>query len=458
MDQQQNNHGAGNVHLSHSSSPQPQNHEEDLSPTNLGLGIANTNPTEYPFGTNQYIQANNNNLLFNANQGQTAHFTQAELNNALYASSQGQDFQPSFQQQLNSNNDQFFATDFLSTNNFGQPDFNSLGNNSHLDPNMNANMNMNTNMNQNFNQNMMPNMNQNMNQQSMHPNMNEQFDPSMFLNEVPTQNAGQSINPADLGLVSQSSPNYQSPSPPPMFQGPGSQVSSAQHSPAIPQQSQFGPSRGHSRNASLQPETAHFPNAQMPTDWTQYRGSHRRTPSESNYSDISASSAAPSPNLGSHDTFDDHRTSPMLHAQQDPQVFQDLRGLGQFSISDPQLQATSPFHGRSPAHSPIPSPRLNPQNPQQMPLPELNQHSPFSLAMGMPPQPVTHHSAPDVFQQGMGSIKFERNDSTEMGQAQQMPPPDINIEFAPASRQNSFEPPKPMALDQDALTPPQRGK
>lgn len=437
------------MHLSHSPSPQPRNHDEDLSPTNLGLGISNTNTNDFPFNSNQFIQSNNT-LLFNDNQGQGVQFTQADLNQAIYASSQGQDFQGSFQQQLNSDNGQFFTNDFLNTNNFGQSGFNSFGDNSQMTADMN-NMNMNANMGQNMNQNLMPNMNQNMNQ-DMSQNMNE-FDTSMFLNEVATQNAGQSVNPADLGIVNQSSPNYQSPSPP-MLQGHSSNVTSAQHSPAIPQPSQFGPSRGHSRNASLQPETANFPNAQMPADWTQYRGSHRRTPSESGYSDVSASSAAPSPNLGLHDNFDDHRTSPMLHAQQDPTVYQDLRGLNQFSISEPQMQATSPFHGRSPAHSPIPSPRIN---AQQMPLPDLNQASPFSLTMGIPPQPVTHHSAPNVFQ-GMGAIKYERNDSSEMGQAQQMPPPDINIEFAPASRQNSFEPPKPVPLDQDALTPPQRGK
>ncbi len=49
------------------------------------------------------------------------------------------------------------------------------------------------------------------------------------------------------------------------------------------------------------------------------------------------------------------------------------------------------------------------------------------------------------------------NGSLDMGQAQQMVPPEINVEFAPASRQNSFEPPKP-SFDQDALTPPDRGK
>jgi hypothetical protein len=45
----------------------------------------------------------------------------------------------------------------------------------------------------------------------------------------------------------------------------------------------------------------------------------------------------------------------------------------------------------------------------------------------------------------------------DMGQAQQMVPPEINVEFAPTSRQNSFEPPKPSGFDQDALTPPDRG-
>lgn len=51
---------------------------------------------------------------------------------------------------------------------------------------------------------------------------------------------------------------------------------------------------------------------------------------------------------------------------------------------------------------------------------------------------------------GQSEPNMQRN---EMGQAQQMVP--INVEFAPKTRQNSFEPPKP--LDQAALTPPEKG-
>jgi hypothetical protein len=48
------------------------------------------------------------------------------------------------------------------------------------------------------------------------------------------------------------------------------------------------------------------------------------------------------------------------------------------------------------------------------------------------------------------------NGSLDIGQAQQMVPPEIKIEFAPASIRNSSEPPKP-SFDQDPLTPPDRG-
>lgn len=43
--------------------------------------------------------------------------------------------------------------------------------------------------------------------------------------------------------------------------------------------------------------------------------------------------------------------------------------------------------------------------------------------------------------------------AAEMGQATQMAPPSINVEFAPPSRNPSFGPGKPPA-DMDALSPP----
>jgi hypothetical protein len=56
-----------------------------------------------------------------------------------------------------------------------------------------------------------------------------------------------------------------------------------------------------------------------------------------------------------------------------------------------------------------------------------------------------------------GGSNQDFSNQMDMGQAQQMVPPEINVEFAPSSRQNSFDPPKPSNFDSDALTPPDRG-
>lgn len=45
----------------------------------------------------------------------------------------------------------------------------------------------------------------------------------------------------------------------------------------------------------------------------------------------------------------------------------------------------------------------------------------------------------------------------DMGQAAQMAPPEINVEFAPTTRQPNFEPPR-YESEFDALSPPVRGK
>jgi len=182
-------------------------------------------------------------------------------------------------------------------------------------------------------------------------------------------------------------------------------------------QGQFQHSPNHSRHASLGPESAAFPQGQNQVEWSmmppQFTG-HRRTPSE--YSDVSVSSAQHSPNLGHHDYEPLEHHSPMQNPQ-DASLYQQVLGIGDFSLSDNQIQhSASPRRGLSPAHSPAISPRM------------------YSVQ--------TQESFPTL--------------GNEMGQAQQMVPPEINVEFAPASRQNSFEPPKP-SLDQDALTPPDRG-
>jgi hypothetical protein len=83
-----------------------------------------------------------------------------------------------------------------------------------------------------------------------------------------------------------------------------------------------------------------------------------------------------------------------------------------------------------------------------------------NFMIGMPNNAFLTSSGPEAYvvQQQETFGQPPRNGAIEMGQAQQMEPPQINVEFAPASRQNSFEPPKPGSFDQDALTPPERGK
>lgn len=417
MDHQHGNplNGGNRNHLSQSPSPQSHTYQGDINPANLGLGISQGNLHErYPGG--QLLSADDL-PIYDANLEQNQQYTQGNLGEPLYALSQNTNIQSDFQPQ------------FDNSQSFGTQQFN-------------------------YNENFLDESNYNAGDFPLYSNstgQNDHYDPSLFLNDAPQQ----SINPADL-IADMSSPQNHTPTPPQMLQPELPQTSSAQHSPSFNQQ-QFPRSPGHSRNASLQPESAQFPNAHLQTDWgmlaQQFR-SHRRTPSE--YSDVSASSAAHSPNLGLHDSFDngDQRHSPQV-VPQDQSIYQDLRGIGNFSLSDSQAHhGTSPLHGRSPAHSPIPSPRLGPLH---IPMNQMNQQSPFMLNMNMPNNTYIHNASPDLY--GLTQEQYnDRNDCNEIGQAQQMPPPDINIVLAPVSRQNSFEPPKPATLDQDALTPPQRGK
>ncbi|KAG9248306.1 hypothetical protein BJ878DRAFT_412972 [Calycina marina] len=276
-------------------------------------------------------------------------------------------------------------------------------------------------------------------------NQNEPLDPQFFMNEFSSQSGSNSINPAQLDM---SSPPQNPASPPahlqPSIQSPGS----AHNSPSF-NQGQFQPSPGHSRHASLGPESAAFPQGHN-ADWSmmapQFQG-HRRTPSE--YSDISnVSSAAPSPNLGHHDNFEPidplNHHSPM-HSPQNDGVYQEVMGIGSFSLSDTH---GTPNRGLSPAHSPAMSPQLGAQA-----MPNINPHQ-FMLGInnGFGQQPNMFGSQNSEYPQ------ISHNGSVDMGQAQQMVPPEINVEFAPTSRTNSFEPPKPSNFDNDALTPLDRGR
>jgi transcription factor CRZ1 len=334
----------------------------------------------------------------------------------------------------------------------------------------------------------------------------EQFEHAFFLND-PSQDSPPSVNPADV-MSDMSSPQVQhTPTPPHVLYDPH-QSSSAHASPSFNQhqfqqprgikvehqqpssthasppfnqhqfqssglksetkqsssthnspsfnQNQFQHPPTHSRNTSLGPESAVFPQAQMSTEWSMMPPqftNHRRSPSE--YSDVS--SAAPSPNLPQQDTFEptEQNPSPLVHPQ-DSGLYKDVLEIRNFSLSDSQAQhGASPHRGLSPAHTPSMSPRLGPQ-----PMPMINQ-SAFMLNAGMSDNGFGP-SVPDMYDsQNQG--QFGRNSSVEVGpgpgpgQAQQMMPPEINVEFAPTSRQSSFDPPKP-SLDQDSLTPPSQSK
>ena len=418
MDQQRGRSpsaGHQQSHISHSLSP--HQFQENVNSTGLGLALDTS-------GSNQQQQQYLNNGGFNSNNGLPAFvdnnneflnqqgqpFSQGGLGETTYA--QSQDFNQQFKQEEQTSpysqqqQQPSFTQELLgANNNFNEGDFSLFST---------------------------PN------------NQGDQFEPQFFMNDLP-QPGNPSVNPAELNM---SSPQiHQTPTPPNLLQPDSRSPSSAHQSPSF-NQGQFQPSPGHSRNASLGPESAAFPQGHewgmMPPQFT----THRRTPSE--YSDVSVSSAQHSPNLPHHDAFDsiEQHHSPMQNPQ-DAGLYQEVLGIGSFSLSDPQVQhGSSPGRGLSPAHSPAISPRLGPQQ-----LPVLNQNQ-FMLGMN------NGFGQPQNMYGGQGQESFPQiqhnNGSLDMGQAQQMVPPEINVEFAPTSRQASFEPPKP-SFDQDALTPPDRG-
>lgn len=239
-------------------------------------------------------------------------------------------------------------------------------------------------------------------------------------------------NNGDAVMMSQAN---HSPTPPHLLNPDPHQPGSANHSPSFNQHQFPTPPGQHSRNASLGPEAAMMSQSINWGQGPQFQR-HRRTPSE--YSDVS--SVAPSPNLLSSDTFEpldqSHHHSPMVRAQ-DPGLYQELHGMGSFSISD--HGAHSPNHpGRSPSHSPAISPRILPQQ-----LPDLNHpNSYLNSSFGM----ATYRGPNEAF-------PMLASDNQDMGG--QMPaPPSINIDFAPTATRSGFE---QKNLDVDSLVPPVRG-
>ncbi|KAF2279682.1 uncharacterized protein EI97DRAFT_371559 [Westerdykella ornata] len=228
-----------------------------------------------------------------------------------------------------------------------------------------------------------------------------------------------------------------SPTPPHLLQSGMHQASPSPHaSPNLPQGAFRSPS--HSRNASLDPSAAYGQG--QGSEWSsmaQFRG-HRRAPSDT-YSEVSSAHA--SPFLGNHDSFDHDNPSPLLHPQQDQALFPEVMSFGRFNLNDNHI---------SPGHSPHISPRLT---PQQHPLPQF---SPSSFGLG----PGLNNQFGDQglnMYQGQEPFPNINQGVAEFGQADTMSPPEINIDFAPPSRQASFEPAKP-TNSADALSPPDRSR
>ncbi|CAM1507342.1 Fc.00g069830.m01.CDS01 [Cosmosporella sp. VM-42] len=260
----------------------------------------------------------------------------------------------------------------------------------------------------------------------------DQFNAPLF--DQPT------LNPSDITNMT-SPQTHQSPTPPHLLQPDSHQPGSAHQSPNFNQNQFSSPPGGHSRHASLGPEAALLPSQMGDWNQPQFQG-HRRSPSE--YSDVS--SVSPSPNLASADTFDDHPAghSP-LQRPSDGSLYQEVLGIGAFSISD--TQGGSPGHqGRSPSHSPAISPRIIPQQ-----MPDMNQQQ-FGLA-----HPGSYNGYPGM----QGAVEafptLQGNGGPDMSQ---MVPPEINVDttYAPNNAAPAaFDAPRGH-IDQDSLTPPDRGR
>ena len=279
-------------------------------------------------------------------------------------------------------------------------------------------------------------------------NTGQSIDTSLLVDPVlldPQPNQDHGLGPSN-NIESMATAHPSAPTPPHMLQAdmhqqPGSSPNS--FSPALVQGAFHRP--GHSRHSSLDPSSAGYPQVQG-NDWAggmQFQG-HRRTPSDT-YSDVS-SSAQPSPYLGNNETFDEH-ASPLLTAEQDPALFNNALGFDSFSLSDNQNQ---PQH-ISPHHSPA-------LMPQQQSLPPFTAENNFGMSVMS--DEVSGPNSMNFYSQGQEafpSLNQQRNGMNDIGQADQMSPPEISIHYAPPPNQTNFEPTRNFD-GVNALSPPDRCK
>ncbi|KAI9375404.1 hypothetical protein BJX61DRAFT_531607 [Aspergillus egyptiacus] len=295
----------------------------------------------------------------------------------------------------------------------------------------------------------------------LHSNAGD-FDFSLYQNSTPNTTAGsdypssllldpqqqtnQAVNPVDL--VSQI------PSPHPST---SSQTSPLEQQPSHPSPNAMSPPASspgtfytpqHSRHASLDPASAAYLTTTVShPEWQAVMAnsafhSHRRAPSE--VSDVS--SAAHSPFLPQHDTFDiaDNNPSPLLAPQNDPGLYDNAAlSIESFTLSE---HHQSPQQGFSPHHSPYISPQLMPQQGTDM-IPS----GPFIS----PPATSAHYPTPptESYANGPEGMASQGSPCGDIGQASQMAPPSINVELAPPSKTPVF-PGDKFNADMDSLSPP----
>ncbi|KAI9899581.1 hypothetical protein N3K66_006042 [Trichothecium roseum] len=256
------------------------------------------------------------------------------------------------------------------------------------------------------------------------PNQGDQFNAPLFEQST--------INPDDINDMHSPHAAHHSPTPPNLLQpDAANHPGSAQQSPSFSQHEFSSPPASggghHSRNTSLGPDAALLPNQFNQWAQPQFQG-HRRSPSA--HSDVS--SVSPSPNLISSDTFDlDPNGHSPLQRASDGSLYQDVMNIGNFSLSDQHSHS-----GRSPSHSPAMSPRIHPQQAS-----DINQQH-FGLV------------APQGYGMVMQNEAFPQLQSSGQD-VSQMAPPAINIDFAPNNNAGGSN---GRQLDQDALTPPDRGR
>ncbi|GAM82960.1 hypothetical protein ANO11243_009460 [Dothideomycetidae sp. 11243] len=287
------------------------------------------------------------------------------------------------------------------------------------------------------------------------------LDPSLFYGNQQSQTSQPTLLDPNALSLDHMATTLQNPAPtPPHLLNTNTVMSSRstspRHTPSPQQAHPVRPNRSRNTSESLDPSSAAYPHGYPggAGDWgtgVAFRG-HRRKPSDA-ISDISSHSNQASPYIGHMDSFDQNaHVSPMLGAQNDVPFINDTFGLTRFTLSDSNM-------GSHDHLSPVPSLQNSPRIPMdQQPLPAFTANDNFGLS----PDMAYQQSANGNFNAFQGMQMFDQNSfrtiditktASHEGMADAMSPPEINIDFAPPSRQPSFGP-RSRAASANALIPP----